>query len=101
MVCCMQRRKVWTQLLSSGLLQSLGHQFYSLELFKTYLQGERGFCVPCALSMRYKLCRKKILLLLSDGQDIRILSGNFPDSTVDRAVGFHCQGPRFDPWSGN
>ena len=45
--------------------------------------------------------KKKILLLLSDGQEIRILSGDFPDHTVDRAMGLHCQGPRFNPWSGN
>lgn len=43
-------------------------------LFKTHPQGKRGFGAPCALSMGYKLHRKKILLILSDGQDGRIIS---------------------------
>lgn len=53
------KKQGWIQFSSPGVLWSLGHQFYSLELSKTHLQGERGFCAPSALSMWYKLYRKK------------------------------------------
>ena len=77
MVCCIQRCSFHHQ----GCCKVLAVSFILWSFSKHTSKEREDFAFPVLSPWGTSCVGKKILLLLSDGQDIRILSGDFPDNS--------------------